>query len=265
VLLVADNLQITDPAVAAALAARDPQPVRELAARCAAAGAEAIDVNSGPLTRDPQGQMTFLVEAVRSVTDLPLLIDTSNPAAMEAGLRAAGPGTIINGFSLEPAILNRILPLARTYDADIIGFLLTPRSHVPQDSAERLSLAVDLLHACQAAGIAPQRLIIDPVVVPLAWQDGHRQAREMLTLLRQLPEVLGFPVRTIAGLSNLTTGRGHRRRRLLLERTYLPMLAAAGLDMVLLNVLHGETVAVGRACRLLTSGGVFTWEAVRCW
>jgi 5-methyltetrahydrofolate corrinoid/iron sulfur protein methyltransferase len=263
VLLVADNLQITDPAIAAALAARDPRPVCELVQRCAAAGAQAIDVNSGPLTHDPQAQMTFLVEAVRSATDLPLLIDTANPEAMEAGLRAAGPGTIINGFSLEPAKLARILPLARAYDADIIGFLLTPRSQVPRDGAERLGLAVDLLQSCQAAGIAPQRLIIDPVVVPLAWQDGNRQAREMLTILRQLPEVLGFPVRTIAGLSNLTTGRGYRRRRLLLEQTYLPMLAAAGLDMVLMNVLHSETVAVGCACRLLTSGGVFTWEEVR--
>jgi 5-methyltetrahydrofolate corrinoid/iron sulfur protein methyltransferase len=262
VLLVADNLQITDPTIAAAMAARDPQPVREIVEKCAAAGAEAIDVNSGPLTRDPQARMTFLVEAVRSATDLPLLIDTANPEAMEAGLRAAGPGTIINGFSLEPAKLNRILPLARAYDADIIGFLLTPRSQVPRDGAERLGLAVDLLQSCQAAGIAPRRLIIDPVVVPLAWQDGHRQAREMLTLLGQLPEVLGFPVRTVAGLSNLTTGRGHRRQRLLLERTYLPMLAAAGLDMVLLNVLHSETAAVGRASRLLTSERVFTWEEV---
>jgi hypothetical protein len=61
VLLVADNLQITNPVIAAALAAGDPQPVRELAERCAAAGAEAIDVNSGPLTRDPEAQMTFLV------------------------------------------------------------------------------------------------------------------------------------------------------------------------------------------------------------
>ncbi|MFY9942634.1 MAG: dihydropteroate synthase [Desulfobacterales bacterium] len=262
-LLVADNLQITNPVIAAALAAGDPQPVRELAERCAAVGAEAIDVNSGPLTRDPEAQMTFLVEAVRSATDLPLLIDTANPAAMEAGLRAAGPGTVINGFSLEPAKLNRILPLARTYDADIIGFLLTPRSRVPIDSAERLGLAVDLFQACQAADVAPQRLIIDPVVVPLTWHDGNRQAREMLSLLHQLPEVLGFPVRTIAGLSNLTTGGGHRRQRRLLERTYLPMLAAAGLDMVLLNILHSDTLAVGRACRLLTTDRVFTWEEVR--
>jgi 5-methyltetrahydrofolate corrinoid/iron sulfur protein methyltransferase len=263
VLLVADNLQITDPEIAAALASRNPEPVRALAKRCAAAGADAIDVNSGPLTREPEAQMTFLVEAVRSATDLPLVIDTANPAAMEAGLRAAGPGAVINGFSLEPAKLNRILPLARAYDADIIGFLLTPRSQVPTASAERLSLAVDLFQACQAAGVAPQRLIIDPVVVPLAWQDGNRQAREMVALLRQLPELLGFPVRTSAGLSNLTTGGGHRRQRLLLERTYLPMLAAAGLDMVLLNILHSDTVAVGRACRLLTTDRVFTWEEVR--
>lgn len=261
-LLVADNLQITDPAIAGAVESGDPEPVRELAKRCAAAGADAIDINCGPLRRDPDKKITFLVEAVRSATGLPLMIDTANPVAMEAGLRAAGPGTIINGFSLEPAKLTRILPLARSFNADIIGFLLTPRSQVPLEGADRLSLAVELFQACQDTGLAPERLIIDPVVVPLDWQSGNRQARELLALLHQLPEVLGFPVRTIAGLSNLTTGWGHRRQRLLLERTYLPMLAAAGLDMALLNVLHAETVAVAHACRSLTEDRIFTWEGV---
>jgi 5-methyltetrahydrofolate corrinoid/iron sulfur protein methyltransferase len=85
---------------------------------------------------------------------------------------------------------------------------------------------------------------------------------EILTVLRTLPEVLGFPVRTIGGLSNLTTGKGPKAEKLLLEKTYLPMLAAAGLSFALLNMFHTETVRVANACDALTSPKIFAWETL---
>jgi 5-methyltetrahydrofolate corrinoid/iron sulfur protein methyltransferase len=166
-ILVADNLQITDKAVEAAILRTDAEPIRELVRLCENAGAQAIDINSGPLSRDPEKKMAFLVEAVQSVTDLPVLIDTANPKAMEAGLAANKKTAIINGFSLEPAKLAHILPLAKKYDADIIGYLLYPNSHVPPDSAERLSVAVELFGEFRSAGIDKERLIIDPIIAPV--------------------------------------------------------------------------------------------------
>ena len=77
-----------------------------------------------------------------------------------------------------------------------------------------------------------------------------------------MPELLGFKVRTIAGLSNLTTGKGDRGKKLLMEKAYLPMLLEAGLSMVLMDMFHGETVRTARACRALMSPKVFSWEEV---
>ncbi len=261
-IIVADNLQITDPAIDHAVREENPAPIRELVKACEMAGAHAIDINSGPLSKEPEKRMTFLVETVQSVTNLPLFIDTANPDAMAAGLSVCQNRAVINGFSLEPKKLDAILPLAAAHDADIIGYLLYPDSHVPPDAAERLAIAVEIHAACAGAGLDPARLIIDPIIAPLAWADGTTQNTEILALLRQLPDLLGYPVRTIGGLSNLTTGPAPREKKRLMERTYLPMLAASGLSFVLMNVLHRRSIETAKACNALTAGGIFSWASL---
>jgi 5-methyltetrahydrofolate corrinoid/iron sulfur protein methyltransferase len=258
--LIADNIHIINPVVRKAIERMDPDPIQKIAAKCVAAGADAIDINPGPLTREPETRMAFLVEAVQSAARVPLLIDTTNPSAMEAGLRTSRNTTIINGFSLEPHKLETILPLAKKYNSDIIGYLLYPDSRVPGDAPERFEIAIQIHRALQENGIDEHHLIIDPIVVPLAWQDGNRQAMEVMGCIRALPDLLGFPVRTIAGVSNLTSGFGNTKKKIQMEQAYLPMLAAAGLDMALLNILHEETTDVARACRLLIRPGIFSWE-----
>jgi 5-methyltetrahydrofolate corrinoid/iron sulfur protein methyltransferase len=260
--IIADNIQITNPMITKALNEMDPLPVQDLAKKCVTAGADIVDINPGPLTRDGEEKMTFLVEAVQQVCNLPLSLDTSNPSAMAAGLKACREKPIINGFSLEPAKIEKILPLATEFDCDIIGFLLYPNGMVPGNDEERLNLAVQLFEALNEKGIEPQKLIIDPVLVPLMWEDGSRQAMELLTVIRMLPDLLGFPVKTIVGLSNLTSGKGPKKKKLLLEEVYLSMLASAGLDMVLMNIFNQNTVSTARACESITRRGTFSWEDV---
>ena len=261
-LLIADNLTVTNKTVQKAVVEKNPEPIRELVENCVAAGAQAIDINPGPLGRNPEGAMTFLVDVVQGVTNLPVLIDTPNPCAIEAALRCCKRTAIINGFSLEPAKLEAILPLAKKYSVDIIGYLLRPDGHVPADAQERLQIAFSVYEALCKAGIDRERLIIDPIVVPMTWQNGSFQNREVLSVIRQLPDLLAFPVRTIVGLSNLTATEGTRRKKLLIENAYLCMLAEAGLSMVLMNVLHKESVKAAKACHSLLDSGIFVWEEI---
>ncbi len=257
-ILGADNLQITNLSIAQAVETMEPEPVQAMVKKCEAAGAEAIDINSGPLYRDPEKKMSFLVEAVQAVSDLPIIIDTANPEALEAGLAANRNTAIINGFSLEPARIKRILPLAAKYDVGIIGYLLTPKGHVPVDGTSRLNIACELYAEFEKTGNSKKHLIIDPVLVPITWENGTRQAMEILNVIKILPDLLDFPVRTIVGLSNLTTGMGLMEKKLLLERTYLPMLEVSGLKMVLMNIFHNETVETAKTARILTENKIFT-------
>ena len=169
-LIIADNLQATKPVIAKAIRDYDSAPIAEMATRCEAAGAEALDINTGPLTKAPEERMQFCVEAVQNVCNLPLLLDTVNPAALEAGLQISRNRVIINGFSLVPERVAAILPLAEKYDVEIIGYLLDSQGQVPPSTQERLAAAVELYQVYSEVGLDPERLIIDPVVPPLMWQ-----------------------------------------------------------------------------------------------
>jgi len=215
----------------------------------------------GPCPKRPK-KKAFLVETIQEVCDLPIMLDTVNPLAIKAGLEAARRHVIINGFSLETHKLEFILPLAGKYQADIIGYLLSPEGQVLPNADERLAAAVELLAEFEKAGLDRERLIIDPLVVPIIWQDGHLQAVQVLRTIRDLPDVLGFEVKTVVGLSNLTAGAMGHPKRLLLEPVYLSMLAAAGLDMVLLDIFHPETVAAAKAADALIGEKPFAWEAL---
>lgn len=224
------------------------------------AGARMIDINTGPLGKGAAGKMTFLVNAVEAATECPLLIDTANPEAMRAGVKAAQKKVILNGFSLEPQKIEEILPLAAEYDVDIIGYLLDAKGRTPATADERLALAVELHQACITANVSQERLIIDPLVTPLLWEDGREQNRAVLEVIRTLPDVLGYEVRTIAGLSNMTAGTRFQEQQVSMECAYVAMLAASGLDMVLLNIFHEATVRTARACDALLSEKVFAWR-----
>lgn len=260
--LIADNLRITKQDIHKAFLNRDPGPIQDLVRQCVKKGAFAIDVNTGPLGRSPEAGMAFFIEAVESVTDRPLLIDTSNPAAMRAGLKMARNRVIINGFSLEPLKLETILPLAKAYDADIVGFLLYSDSRVPKDETQRYEIALELFDRAEKAGVSKERMIIDPVVPPLVWEDGIVQARAVLNVIRMLPDLLGFKVQTIAGVSNLTSGAADRGNKNLVEQSYVAMLAGAGLDYALMDILNSKTVDVARTSAILAKETLFSWGMV---
>ena len=261
-LIAADNFQILNRSIERAVSDLEPEAVHKMINRCIRSGADAVDINVGPMSRDSARKMTFLMDAIQETTDLPILLDTSNPSAMKAGLEASRKSIIINGFSLEPRRLAEILPLAKQFDADIIGYLLYPNGHVPPDASERFSLAVELFHHILEMDIDPARLIIDPVLVPLTWANGAFQAKEILTVIRELPNLLDYPVKTIVGLSNLTTGKADISKKLQVEQVFLPMLASAGLYMVLMNVFHQQTVKAAKTCNMMLNPGIFTWEEV---
>lgn len=260
--LIADNLRITKPDIQEALNRQDPEPIQALASKCADEKPFAIDVNTGPLSRNHEQGMQLFIKAVESVTDLPLVIDTSNPEAMKAGLEAAANPTIINGYSLEEKKLEGILPLAKDHDCDIIGFILDSESRVPNDETGRLQIAMELFEQAEKYGVPADRIIIDPVIPPLAWEDGILQVRAVLAFFKALPDLLGFNVRTIAGVSNLTTGAVDKKSKNLIDTTYLAMLAGAGLDYALLDIFNTDLVHTAKAAHILSSETLFSWGMV---
>ncbi|MBW6487318.1 MAG: dihydropteroate synthase, partial [Syntrophobacterales bacterium] len=123
---IGENLNIIGKVTGTAMKERDPEPIRQMAIDETKAGVDYIDINLGPARKDPAGMAEWIVKTVQEVTDLPLYIDTINPEAIEAGLKAyqnRKGKAVINSVMARPESYDVKMPLAKKYDAGIVALL----------------------------------------------------------------------------------------------------------------------------------------------
>jgi cobalamin-dependent methionine synthase I len=245
-----------NPSVAKALQARDPLPLKRIATRCTEANAYAMDINLGPLRHNAAEIITFVIETVQEIFRGKLVLDSVQAEVLAAGIEACNTPPIINGFSLEKAKLKTIL-------ADIIGFLLNEKGHVPCKAEERLEVASRLIAEAEEQDVPLERIIIDPVLVPLSWQDGTHYNHELLDVIRFLPQLFSKPVRTIAGLSNIGAGAPDRATRARAETSYILMLAALQLDYILMSSASKSNLNALHLTKLFMGEKIFTWQEIK--
>lgn len=191
------------------------------------AGADILDVNVGLPGVDEPALMTKVVKALQATVDLPLQIDSSDPAALAAGLRAANGKVIVNSVNGKAESLREVLPLAAKYGAAVIGLCLDENG-LPQTAEARLTIARRIMEAALAAGIPKQDIYIDCLTLTVSAQ--QEQARETLNAIRLVKRELGL--KTVLGVSNISFGLPNRG---LINQTFLTMALSAGLDLAIIN------------------------------
>jgi 5-methyltetrahydrofolate corrinoid/iron sulfur protein methyltransferase len=206
------------------------------------AGADALDISVGPVKGDQSETMIWLVETVSSAVSVPLCIDSPHPDVIEAGIRAASGKTIINSLKNSPLHVEKLFPLAAETDSDIICLLMNEKG-IPTDWSEKLEIAAELMTYAAEAGIEPDRLYFDPILLPVA--NAQKDVAETFELMDQLKILTSPPPHMIVGLSNLSQKAQHRG---LLERTYCTMAMSHGLDAAILDpldekLMHAITAA----------------------
>ena len=261
-LLIADNLHIMNPVVAKALEERNPLPFKKIAERCTEANAYAMDINLGPLKRNAEEIITFVIETVQDSFKGRLVLDSIQAGVIAAGIKVCKQTPIINGFSLEKDKIKTILPLAAEYQADIVGFLIDEKGKIPLSTDERLAVASRLIAVAEEQGIPPEKIIIDPVLAPLSWQEGTNYNRALIETIQMLNQIFGQPIRTIAGLSNIGAGAPDKAKRQTAEAAFIFMLAASNLDYILMNVRNESNLTALNFSQLLLAEKVFTWQEV---
>jgi cobalamin-dependent methionine synthase I len=197
-----------------------------------------LDLNPGYLSKRHEDRMAFLVEVVQEVTGLPFLLDSPNPRVLAQGLAVCRDKPILNAVTLEENKVQEILPLAVTHQTQVVLLLLDEKSHPPPSLEGKVGLAMELRERALAAGLTDQQLIFDPVLPNLRWPEAWPQTGAALRIVRYLASgaLLGNPVRTMVGLSNLRSGlRGFYSVQL--EITVLALLAGAGLSLALADIL----------------------------
>lgn len=195
-----------------------------------AAGADILDVNMGVTGVDPKATMEKAIQELSMLVEVPLAIDTLDPTAMEAGLKAYPGRPLINSVNAEPEQLQAVLPLAKRYGAALLCLPLG-KGDLPETAEERVTLAKEIVLEAYKYGIRPNDLLLDPLVLTLA--AGNDSAKETLRTLELYAETFGFP--TVMGLSNISFGLPQRAY---LNAQFLTMALSKGLTCPILNPMN---------------------------
>ena len=243
-ILIGENINVMSKTLGPALRERKAEPVQEMAIAETRAGVDYLDLNIGPARRNGDEMMKWVVETVQAVTPRLLSLDTTNPVAMEAGLKACKSKALINSISLQPDRLEAELPLVRKYNAGMIG-LLWGVDGMPRDANERAALAVDLVYKANEAGIANEDIWIDPIASPISVEIN--QVKACVEFMTMLGEICPGCKSTV-GLSNVSNGAPDSLRPML-NRTYLIMLMRYGLYSAIVDAFDAELVRIARGQR----------------
>lgn len=227
-----------------ALRERDFNYIMERAIEQAEAGADILDINVGLPGLDEAELMDQVVRAVQSVVDLPLQIDSSDPAAIEAGLRACHGKAIVNSVNAEPENMRRILPLVRKYGAAVVG-LTMDKEGIPQSAEQRIELARRIVQTALSYGIPKRDVFIDCLTLTVSAQQD--QARETLKAVRMVHEWMGL--HCVLGVSNISFGLPARSH---VTVSFLTQAMACGLDLPIVNPNQREIMDAVAAYKALS-------------
>jgi len=243
-ILIGENINIMSKTIGPALKERNAGPIQELAKAEVSAGVDYLDLNIGPARKEGDALMMWVVDAVQSVTDKPLSLDTTNLLAMEAGLKTAKKEPLINSVSLQPDRNEPGLKLTKTYNANVIA-LLWGVEGMPRDANERAMLAVDFVYKANQLGIANEKIWIDPIVSPVSVEIN--QVKACLEFTSMVAEIAPG-CRTVVGLSNISNGTPNNLRPWL-NRTYMVMLMKHGLYSAIVDAFDTDLIKIAKGER----------------
>ncbi len=207
----------------------------------AAAGATVLDINSGAvfsnkMAEDPRYAdnnfvepplMKELVERVQAITDVPLCIDSSVPAALEAGLAAAKGRPLLNSVTGEEERLELVLPLVKKYNVPVVA-ISNDDTGISEDPDVRFAVAKKIVQRAADFGIPAHDIVVDPLVMPIGAMGTA--GLQVFALVRRLREELG--VNTTCGASNISFGLPNRHG---VNNAFLPMAMACGMTSAIMN------------------------------
>jgi len=228
-ILIGESLNVIGRKIGKAFKERDPKPIQEEALFQKEKGMDYIDINLGPAKKDGHELMPWVVETVQEVVDdIPLVLDTSNIAAIEAALKVCKLTPIINSIMCRPERYEKMIPMAAEYNADFVALLWGPD-----------------LYAANEAGIPNEKIWVDGIVTPVNIQQP--QAISLMEFNGMLQDIAPG-AKSTCGVSNISSGPPDHLRPIL-NQTFTVMLQKHGMESVIADPLDDVTIAIARGER----------------
>ncbi len=247
-ILFGESLNVISTVIGKAYRERDAKPIQEEVLDQVEKGMDYIDINLGPAKKDGHELMPWVCQVVQEVApDMPLLLDTSNIAAIEEGLKVLKPSRaphIVNSIMARPERYEAMIPIAAQHEADIVALMWGPDG-LPRDENERASLAVELLYAANEGGIPNEKIWVDGIVTPV-----NIQQPQLISLMnfQMMLEDIAPGSKSTCGLSNISNGPPVELRPIL-NTTYMIMLERYGMKAVISDPLDTTLTDVAQGKR----------------
>ncbi len=232
-LIIGERLSVISKRVREAILKKDKEPIHEIAIEQWRAGAHIIEANIGPAEDNGEEIMEWMVTTIQEAVPLPVSLDTTNPQAMEAGLKVHNSQwgrPLINSTSLDPERFV-MFELAAKYNVPIIA-LTVGKGGLPRDAEERVEIALQLMERAGEYGIPLEDVYLDPLVLQIS--TSQEQAKEVLRAIKLFQELNDPPMKTIVGLSNISNGCS-KKIRPILNKYFLTLLMYEGLSAAIVN------------------------------
>ena len=220
--------------LAAEMTSGDFSRVKADALAQVSAGAHMLDVNAGIPLADEPAILAESIKMVQSVTDVPLCIDSSIVAALEAGLTVYQGKALVNSVTGEEDRLESVLPLVAKHEAAVVA-ISNDETGISEDPDVRFKVAKKIVERAADHGIGHENILVDPLVMPIGAINSA--GKQVMYLLRRLKEELN--VNSTCGASNVSFGLPNRNG---INGAFLSMSMAAGLTSAITNPLHPEVV-----------------------
>jgi 5-methyltetrahydrofolate--homocysteine methyltransferase len=201
------------------------------------AGAHMLDVNAGIPLADEPAILARAIELVQSITDVPLSIDSSIVAALEAGLKVYKGKALVNSVTGEEERLEAVLPLVKKHGAAVIA-ISNDETGISEDPDVRFAVAKKIVERAMDHGIPAHDVVVDPLVMPIG--AINQAGVQVMRLVHRLKNEL--KVNTSCGASNISFGLPNRDG---INAAFLTMAIGAGLTSAITNPMHIEVI---RAC-----------------
>jgi len=220
--------------LAAEMSAGDFSRVEADARAQVEAGAHMLDVNAGIPLADEPAILAKAIQLVQSITEVPLSIDSSIVAALEAGLAVYKGKALVNSVTGEEERLESVLPLIKKYGAAVVA-ISNDETGISEDPDVRFEVAKRIVHRALDHGIPASDIVVDPLVMPIG--AINRAAVQVMRLVHRLQTEL--KVNTTCGASNISFGLPRRNG---INAAFLTMAIGSGLTSAITNPLHPEVV-----------------------
>jgi 5-methyltetrahydrofolate--homocysteine methyltransferase len=244
-IVVGERINSTRAPIQQALEARDEAFLLGEAERQWAAGAGYIDVNTATMLDAEVECMTWMVTRIQEAIPGALIaIDSPNPEALEAGLRAHRGRAMLNSISGERARIEAVLPLVREFRPRVIALTMDDEG-LQRDAGRRLAIGAQLIERLAREGVAPDDIFVDPLIFPVSAEaDAALIALDIMDRLKA-----DYPgVHAICGVSNVSHGLPIRKQ---INQVFVLMAMSRGLDAAIVDPLDPRLMVNVLTARLL--------------